>query len=753
VQILKHNSNYVSGKATPNSEVELFYTHNCNDLCEGKTYIATVQAGSDGRWEYNAPLMQNVTATASLLSATTSPFSTAKLLDNEAILKHVTCNANGSITIPEDREGFTFSWVKIESNGTRVPIGNTQSVSNLDVGTYEVTIDDGCKAFPNVFSIRDQKLTKPTVTAPSPSCGQTNFSFAAEVLRGSGTIRYEWRNSSGTVVSINNPAILPEGTYIVTAKDDSGCAIDSDPVTVKRRPSPIINTTTLIRTPASCGIPNGAIRGITIGDATGNVTYKWFKHDPTTGIIINTVVGTDIDLIDVEGGLYTLQVTDEGTCSPVSMSFSIGINNIIVISGGNITPGRCGLDNGIIDNVSITNADKYEWLKVATNEIILAGAYAPGTSIKISDLAPGSYILKASNSTSVCSYTRTFVVPLVVPQTYTFNQTVVNTTCELDNGSISLNFTSIPPTRYVWKDELGNEYTGTIRELKNLPVGVYLLYAYDVNNCEKILGPFTINATPKLVIEPNSATVKADGCELKRGSITGISVTGGLGDYTFKWMNEAGEPVQTTKDLTNVGSGTYYLEVKDRSACGIAISQTYTVGDVYFPLVTPEVKDIRVCYVSDITVPIIAPEEGTYQLFTSATDAIPLLETTNGIFQFKVAKTATYYIRRKLGVCLSDFTTLHIEVTHDNLEIGNVITPNGDGSNDFWMLKGLPDYKGNSIKVYSRSGQLVYEAVGDYTKPFDGRFRGKELPAGVYFYLIDLRAECKPISGSITLLR
>lgn len=104
-------------------------------------------------------------------------------------------------------------------------------------------------------------------------------------------------------------------------------------------------------------------------------------------------------------------------------------------------------------------------------------------------------------------------------------------------------------------------------------------------------------------------------------------------------------------------------------------------------------------------------------------------------------------------MCLSDFAAIKVEVTHDNLEIGNIMTPNGDGLNDTWMLKGLPDFKGNNIKIYSKSGQLIYEAIGDYKKPFDGTFRGKELPAGVYYYIIDLRAECKPIGGSITLIR
>lgn len=758
IQILRQNASHVSGKATPNSEVELFYTHNCNDLCEGKTYIATVQAGSDGRWEYNASLSQKVTATASLLVATTSPFATAELLPNEATVNHVTCNNNGSVTIPEVREGFTFSWVKIESDGTRIPKGTTQSISGLEVGTYEVTIDDGCKAFKHLFQIRDQRLTRPTITPPSPSCGQTTFTFTAETLRGSGNITYEWINAAGTVVSRSNPTSLPQGTYIVKAIDQSGCSLDSDPVTVNRRPSPIINTSANPVRPASCGEDNGSITGITIGDATGTISYKWYKHDPVTGNMINTVIGTEADLVDVGGGRYTLVVSDQGSCSPVSKTFTIGVNNIIVISSGITTSATCGLNNGIIYNVTIANADTYKWIKTSTGETIALGTYT-GTPIKIENLAPGEYVLEAKNNTSLCSYSKPFTVSRQAPQVFAPSHEEVNTTCERDNGSISLNFSPFNPAtypapiRFQWKNEMGNEYLGTLSELRELPVGSYYLYLYDTNNCQSILGPFTINATPRLVIQPGSGTANQDGCGLRRGSVTGLQITGGLGDYTYQWLNEAGQVVQTTRDLTNVSDGTYRLKVKDRSECGTEFSEPYTVVNVNFPLSTPIAKDIRVCYVSDITLPIVGAEEGTYQLFASLDHDQPILESTNGVFNFKVSKTGDYYIRRKLGVCISDFTMVHIEVTHDNLEIGNVITPNGDGYNDTWMLKGLPDFRGNNIKIYARSGQLIYEATGNYTKPFDGTFRGKELPAGAYFYVIDLRAECKPISGSITILR
>lgn len=195
------------------------------------------------------------------------------------------------------------------------------------------------------------------------------------------------------------------------------------------------------------------------------------------------------------------------------------------------------------------------------------------------------------------------------------------------------------------------------------------------------------------------------------------------------------------------------MVVTDNTTCGIATSEYYKVADESMDLEDPVVSDVRVCYTTEIMIPITNKEEGTYQLFKSAEDNTPLLETDNGLFIFKVGKSADYYIRRKLGYCLSSFTKMHVEVTNDNLEIANTMTPNGDGMNDTWSLKGLPDYPDIRIQLYSRDGQLVFENIGRYTKPFDGYFRGKELPAGVYYYKIDLRGDCKPLAGSLTLLR
>lgn len=751
IQVLRKTANHISGKASPNSEVELFYTGNCPELCEGKDYFITVQTGSDGRWKYDGPLSRSVVATASLLGATTSPFSTAELLTNEAIITHVTCAGKGSIKVPEPREGMVFTWNKVLSNGDRIFLGNDQEILNLDEGSYELIIDDHCKAIAHpFFEIKDQKLTDPVVNVPVPACGQTSFTFSATVTRGSGTIRFEWLKA-GVIVATGSPVNLPEGTYKLRVRDDAGCIKETADMVIVMKPAPQIVTTGMIILPAACGLTNGSIKGIQIATPTGTVTYQWNVYIPNTSTA-GAEVGQALDLENVPGGNYRLTVRDGSACSPVYSYHFIPITNSVFFSGGIVTKATCNTNNGAINNVQITEANTYEWRGPA-NELLETGRYSPGQALTLKDRAPGTYTLKGSNSVTGCSNTTTFQIDQIPPTQYVLSAQITAATCGADNGTIVLNYTSAFPVRYAWKDAVGNELTGTNRQLNALAPGTYRFFTYDLNGCETVFGPYVIEKTPLLVIEPGTGTAVDDGCSLLRGSVTGVKVNGGILPYSFSWENEAGAVVQSTQDLIGVPAGKYRLILKDNTNCGLAVSDYFTIENPSFVVATPVVNDMRVCYATEIMLPIVAPEAGTYQLYQNEGDAAPVMETKDGRFIFKVSKTADYFIRLKVGSCYSEFRKVHVEVTNDNLDIKNTMTPNADGMNDYWVINGLPDQVNINIKLYTRSGQLVYESIGKYNKPFDGRFRGKDLPAGVYYYKIDLRADCKPLGGSLTLLR
>jgi gliding motility-associated-like protein len=86
------------------------------------------------------------------------------------------------------------------------------------------------------------------------------------------------------------------------------------------------------------------------------------------------------------------------------------------------------------------------------------------------------------------------------------------------------------------------------------------------------------------------------------------------------------------------------------------------------------------------------------------------------------------------------------------IDVPNVFSPNGDGTNDTWLIPNLADYPGAKVEVFNRWGQQVFLSYG-YNKAWDGTFLGKPLPLATYYYVITLNNGFKPVTGSVTILK
>jgi gliding motility-associated-like protein len=82
----------------------------------------------------------------------------------------------------------------------------------------------------------------------------------------------------------------------------------------------------------------------------------------------------------------------------------------------------------------------------------------------------------------------------------------------------------------------------------------------------------------------------------------------------------------------------------------------------------------------------------------------------------------------------------------------NIITPNGDGKNDIWIIPGIDKYPANSVKVFDRAARLVYSKE-HYNNEWDGTYKGSPLTQDTYYYLIDLGSGLPKIKGFITIVR
>ena len=79
--------------------------------------------------------------------------------------------------------------------------------------------------------------------------------------------------------------------------------------------------------------------------------------------------------------------------------------------------------------------------------------------------------------------------------------------------------------------------------------------------------------------------------------------------------------------------------------------------------------------------------------------------------------------------------------------IPNVITPNGDGSNDFLEIEGIL-YVTNTVRIFNRWGQEVYSANN-----YRNQWNGGDLPDGTYYYEVTVARKDEPYTGHLTILR
>ena len=68
----------------------------------------------------------------------------------------------------------------------------------------------------------------------------------------------------------------------------------------------------------------------------------------------------------------------------------------------------------------------------------------------------------------------------------------------------------------------------------------------------------------------------------------------------------------------------------------------------------------------------------------------------------------------------------------------NMITPNGDGINDAVDFGDISKFGANTFRVFNRWGKIVYEKINyqSDTERFSGAYKGKQLPAGNYYYVL-----------------
>lgn len=75
----------------------------------------------------------------------------------------------------------------------------------------------------------------------------------------------------------------------------------------------------------------------------------------------------------------------------------------------------------------------------------------------------------------------------------------------------------------------------------------------------------------------------------------------------------------------------------------------------------------------------------------------------------------------------------------DDIRVPRIITPDGDGKNDFWQLFNIESYPDNQVVIVDRWGSTIFRATGydNQRKVWKGESPSKgKLPAGTYYFIV-----------------
>ncbi len=266
-----------------------------------------------------------------------------------------------------------------------------------------------------------------------------------------------------------------------------------------------------------------------------------------------------------------------------------------------------------------------------------------------------------------------------------------------------------------------------------------LLRVSDGSGCEKEYA-FTIEVMGT-GFAANPLVTHVDCFGEATGSIE-LELLNGTMPFDFQWDN-GGQTIL----LENLPAGQYAFTVTDAQGCS------------YDNIALVQQPD------SPIELNIIPTDETCI----STTDGMLFAQATGGTppyrFEWNTGDTTQQLTQIPSGEYFLTVTDARGCTTARSVFLGqacnpramDVITPNGDGINDVWVVDNLENFPDNEVRIYNRWGELVYSTKG-YTNDWGGMGnKGKMLPAGAYYYVLRINGDTfglPPIrTGAINLIR
>ncbi|RZK51719.1 MAG: gliding motility-associated C-terminal domain-containing protein, partial [Pedobacter sp.] len=265
-------------------------------------------------------------------------------------------------------------------------------------------------------------------------------------------------------------------------------------------------------------------------------------------------------------------------------------------------------------------------------------------------------------------------------------------------------------------------------------------------------------ATGSITVNPNAAISLSSATNTGQQS---ICVNSSIVNITYAATNAtsvtvAGLPNGVTGNYSNgiftikglpSATGTFNYTVTATSNCASAVMNgNITVNELPVATITSSLGTT----ISKGDISVLTATGGSSYLWTG-TDIQG--SNSNASIEVRPRQTTTYTVKvTNISGCTTE-KSITINVNEDlKLIPNNIITPNGDGKNDFWVIKNIDYYPNNKVSVFDRAGRKVYGS-SSYKNDWDGTYAGAPLAEAAYFYVIDMGNGYGLIRGTINIIR
>jgi gliding motility-associated-like protein len=724
---------------------------------------------------------------------------------------NVACFGDSTGTATVDASGgwqnYTYDWQPGSPAGEGTP-----TASGLLAGNYTVVVTDlyGCTASASFVITESNEIIVNPINQVNNICFAGNIGEASvNASGGVGTLSYNWE--PGNPTGDGTPAVtgLTSGSWSCIVTDANGCTVEE--VFTITEPNEIVISTTVQDNVSCNGADDGSVT-ISVTGGTGAYTYIWTPGNPTgngTPTISQLAPGTYYcEVTDINGcsGMDTIVITEPNvlTVSVASLT-NVSCNSLsdgeitLSVTGGtpdysfNWSPGNPTGDgtetitnlnadtwncivtdlNNCSDTIDVVvtepavlNVDSLTQTNILCNgantgsaTVIVTGGIAPynyswlpinDSTATATNLTAGNWECTVTDSNG-CSASYLFNITEPTPIDITVTSQT-NLICNGGNdGNIAVDISGgIAPYIIDWSP--GSPTGDGTDSISNLTAGLYTCLVTDTNSCVD-----SINVTISEPINPPTITISGNTilCPNEGTTLT----ASGLDFYLWN----TGDTTATI-NISPGQTGNYSVTGFSFSGCSGTDSITVVnFIDIFGP--TDAVDDTATTELpNSVAINLAANDSGlntitilngpTNGTFVQSGDTI--IYTPVGEF---IGQDIIQYVScNTLCASYCDTATVIINITLNEVIIPELVTANGDGFNDKWVIKALVKYPQNKVFISNRWGDIVFQAE-PYNNDWDGQsnsgtiIAGNILPDGTYFYHLQLEPNGEIFKGFIELIK